>query len=187
MSNFFEKSKRGRGRAKHAILDQYLKAFFAIQCQCKTWNDPILYIDGFAGPGTYVSADENANEEIGSPIVAYKAASEHSLIDNFRRLGNKILLIFVEKDKEKSKRLQRKLQELERETEDSVKEIGKNKCYFLNLLSFRCKNDNSDVLYLVFTCAVHVHWRYIGLLNSLTTMNVMKVQDFLPMNFRLHY
>lgn len=122
-NNFFEKSKRGRGKAKHAVLDQYLKAFFAIQCQCRTWNTPVLYIDGFAGSGTY-KADENSTEEIGSPIVAYKAATEHSLISNFEKNHNTIMLIFVEKHPETSKKLQKALTELERTKADSVKQIG---------------------------------------------------------------
>ncbi len=125
MSEFFKKTKRGRGRAKHAVLDQYLKGYFAIQCQSNTWRTPVLYIDGFAGPGTYKSADENANEEIGSPIVAYEAATEHSFIDNFRKKGNTILLIFVEKNVDQAKKLKKVLKDRMRTKTDAVRKLGK--------------------------------------------------------------
>lgn len=124
-NNFFEKSKRGRGRAKHAVLDQYLKSYFATICQCRTWNTPVLYIDGFAGPGTYKVEDNDCSEEIGSPIVAYQAAAEHNFIEKFKKLNNTILLIFVEKDVVQSRKLEKSLKQLESTKTDLVKEIGK--------------------------------------------------------------
>lgn len=84
----------------------------------------MLYIDGFAGPGTYKGADENFNEEHGSPIVAYQAAADHSLIENFKKLKNTILLVFVEKDAEQSRKLEQTLKQLESTKTDLVKEIG---------------------------------------------------------------
>lgn len=125
MSEFFERSKRGRGKAKHAVLDQYLKGYFAIQCQCRTWNTPVLYIDGFAGPGSYKAADDNSIEEMGSPVVAYKAATEHSLISNFRLKNNTIMLIFVEKNLDNFRKLKEVLTHLESTKADSIKEIGR--------------------------------------------------------------
>lgn len=123
MSEFFEKSKRGRGKAKHAVLDQYLKAWIGIQCQSTTWNTPVLYIDGFAGPGIYNTVE--GSEEKGSPIIAYNAATEHSLISNFIQMDNKIMLIFVEKNLETSIKLNEVLTRIELTKTDTVKETGK--------------------------------------------------------------
>ncbi|XP_037044334.1 uncharacterized protein LOC119080198 [Bradysia coprophila] len=132
MSEFFRKSKRGRGKAKHEILDRYLKAFFAIQCQSVTWDTPVLYVDGFAGPGTYKTEDENSNEEIGSPIVAYQAASEHTLIGNFNAKHNKILLIFVEKNAALCRKLEKNLARLQSTKTEVVREV----------VQFRVVNDD---------------------------------------------
>src|SRR5205085_8844993 len=68
-------------RAKHAILQRYLDAWFPIltrqafrlQQQYRTLQSrEILFIDGFAGPGEYEMG------EPGSPVIALKAALEHS-------------------------------------------------------------------------------------------------------------
>lgn len=136
--SFFERSKRGRGNAKHAILDQYLKAFFAIQCQCRTWSTPVVYIDGFAGPGTYMTSDKNSTEENGSPIVAYQAATEHSLLSNFRERQNTIMLIFVEKKCEIATKLRDALTRIESTKSDAVKEIGKLRLRVL-VISYVCR------------------------------------------------
>lgn len=125
MREFFEKSKRGRGRAKHEILDRYLKAFFGIQCQCKSWEGPVVYVDGFAGSGTYQAEAENSNKEKGSPIVAYLAATEHSLIGKFKEKRNTILLIFVEKNKAHAEKLEKTLQQLQSKITPAVREVGK--------------------------------------------------------------
>lgn len=55
-------------RAKHEILRRYLRAWFPILGK---YNQRIVYIDGFAGPGVY------AEGEIGSPIIALESALEH--------------------------------------------------------------------------------------------------------------
>lgn len=125
MSEFFQKSKRGRGRVKHEILDRYLKAFFAVQCQSKTWQGPVVYVDGFAGPGTYQTENANSNEDMGSPIVAYQAAADHSLIDNFKARRNTILLIFVEKNAVNARKLEETLTHLQSTKTSKVREVGK--------------------------------------------------------------
>ena len=72
-------------RAKHAILDRYLSAWFPILA---TQSKELVYFDGFAGPGRY------AGGEMGSPLVALNAARQH-----FARLrGNALLFVFVEED-----------------------------------------------------------------------------------------
>lgn len=56
-------------RAKHAILRRYLQAWTAILGQSRF--PEVLYIDGFAGPGRY------SRGEVGSPVIALKAALDH--------------------------------------------------------------------------------------------------------------
>ena len=63
--------------AKHEILKGYLKAWFPILSRQSRKVSPgsreILFIDGFAGPGEYEGSQP------GSPIIALKAALEHSV------------------------------------------------------------------------------------------------------------
>ena len=51
--------------AKHTILKRYLEAWFPIQTR---FNDKVMIIDGFAGPGEYESG------ELGSPLIAINIA-----------------------------------------------------------------------------------------------------------------
>jgi three-Cys-motif partner protein len=50
--------------AKLDILKYYLDAWFPIMA---TWNNELVYLDGFAGPGVYSGGED------GSPVVALKA------------------------------------------------------------------------------------------------------------------
>ena len=68
--------------AKHQILRKYLDAWLPI---VGTYNNRMLYIDGFAGPGEYEGG------EPGSPIIALKAATAHQA----NRAGE-LIFIFVE-------------------------------------------------------------------------------------------
>jgi three-Cys-motif partner protein len=52
-------------QAKHEILTRYLDAWFPILA---SWNMKVLFIDGFAGPGTYKDGSP------GSPLLAIDAA-----------------------------------------------------------------------------------------------------------------
>ncbi len=75
-------------KAKHAILEKYLKGWFPILSR---WNGRILYLDAYSGSGIYDSGD------IGSPIIALNVASEHTLqgvLSNAEKW-----FYFVEKDK----------------------------------------------------------------------------------------
>lgn len=85
-------------KAKLAILRGYLNAWFPILAQT---NSKIVYIDGFAGPGVYAGGEE------GSPVVALRAAREHSLHDKF----NEIVFWFIEQKKKRCENLQNVLQE----------------------------------------------------------------------------
>ena len=80
-------------KAKHLILEEYLKAWFPILGQT---TGRIIYLDGFAGPGVYKGG------EPGSPVIAIKTAKEHVLIDRFRA---ELVFLFIEKDKERAKHL----------------------------------------------------------------------------------
>ena len=71
-------------KAKHVILQEYLKAWFPI---LSSWNGRIIYYDGFAGPGVY------SNGEEGSPLVALNTAKNHTY-----PLNAELVFVFVEKD-----------------------------------------------------------------------------------------
>jgi three-Cys-motif partner protein len=69
--------------AKHQILRKYLDAWFPILLN---FNNRVVYIDGFAGPGAY------AGGQPGSPIVALEAARIHS-----RKVDKSLVFWFIEK------------------------------------------------------------------------------------------
>jgi len=82
-------------KAKHAILSEYLKAWFPILGR---YHGKVVYIDGFAGPGCYASG------EPGSPLVALNIAKD-------AHLSGKILFLFIEED---PKRLQNLKDEIDK-------------------------------------------------------------------------
>lgn len=84
-------------KAKHEILQNYLKAWFPILSR---WSGRIVYLDGFAGPGIYYGG------EPGSPVIALETAVGHSLRQRF----NEILFIFIEKEKDRATKLKEVLQ-----------------------------------------------------------------------------
>lgn len=55
-------------KAKHEILRRYLNAWFPI---LNRWNQRIVYIDGFSGPGRYKGGEK------GSPRIALEVAINH--------------------------------------------------------------------------------------------------------------
>ena len=85
--------------AKHAILENYLKAWFPILAR---WSDRIIYLDGFAGPGIYAGGEE------GSPVIAMRTAINHSLLKQFR---TKIVFYFIEKDRARAAKLKEVLED----------------------------------------------------------------------------
>lgn len=85
---------RPHTKAKHEILKEYLKAWFPI---LTTYNQRIIYIDGFAGPGIYSGGEE------GSPLVAIRTAIDHTQKNRF----NKIFFVFIEKDQKRAEILQK--------------------------------------------------------------------------------
>lgn len=85
-------------QAKHAILRRYLDAWLPIMTR---WNGRVLYIDGFAGPGRYLGGED------GSPIVALKAALEHS-----SRITADLAYLFIEADRQRKVNLEQEVAEL---------------------------------------------------------------------------
>ena len=79
-------------KAKHEILENYLKAWFPILSK---YSGRIIYLDGFAGPGVY------EGNEPGSPIIAMKTAYEHKQ----NQVMQKIVFLFIEKDAERATKL----------------------------------------------------------------------------------
>ena len=85
-------------KAKHVILKRYLSAWFPILSR---YSGRIIYLDGFAGPGTYQAGED------GSPVIAMQTASEHLLRTKFQE----IRFFFIEKDKDRAASLTRVLKD----------------------------------------------------------------------------
>jgi three-Cys-motif partner protein len=83
---------------KHEILRRYFDAWLPIMSK---WNGRVVYIDGFAGPGSY------SNGEDGSPVIVLKAARDHSY-----RITAELMCIFVEAKKARFDHLEAVLSEL---------------------------------------------------------------------------
>lgn len=83
---------------KHAILREYLRAWFPILGHK---NPRLLYVDGYAGPGSYQGG------QAGSPVIAMKIA--HDFINNCQSRNKpvpNITCVFIEKDKKRCKSLE---------------------------------------------------------------------------------
>ena len=79
--------------AKHAILGKYLGAWYP---KMASWQNRLVFIDGFAGPGEY------SKGEPGSPVIALRAAIDHK-----HDLSKcELLFLFVEKDNARFKHLE---------------------------------------------------------------------------------
>lgn len=85
-------------KGKHFVLRSYLDAWLPIMTR---WNERVLFIDAFAGPGEYTGG------EAGSPVIALDAFLEHSFQ---KRITNEIIYIFIEKKKEFCEHLETLLQ-----------------------------------------------------------------------------
>lgn len=90
--------KEPHTEAKHVILENYLKAWFPILTR---YNNNVVYLDGFAGPGVYSKGEE------GSPVIAVRSAKEHILLEKFQ----KITFFFIEKDSDRVDNLKQILKE----------------------------------------------------------------------------
>jgi three-Cys-motif partner protein len=70
---------------KHEILRRYFQAWLPIMVR---WNNRVLFIDGFAGPGEYSRGED------GSPVIVLKAARDHT-----HKFEAELVCLFVEADK----------------------------------------------------------------------------------------
>lgn len=102
-SSFFDDTKRQRGEVKHAILKYYLGGYFGHMGQVNKF-DEVIYVDGFAGPGSYSS---HGKKEDGSPLVAIKTLMNHMYLKNIK----KVIMYFVENDPNHFKKLERVINE----------------------------------------------------------------------------
>ncbi len=89
---------------KHRILQDYLEGWFPILSK---WNGRVAVIDGFAGPGQYLSKDTPGQFEPGSPVIIIDTVLGHKLRDRFAE----IVLLFIEKEPVYASHLERLLQE----------------------------------------------------------------------------
>lgn len=78
--------------AKHAILENYLKAWFPILASSQ---GRLVYYDGFAGPGRYSEGED------GSPIIALKVALTHRA-----KLKSELVFVFVEQRSDRADHLE---------------------------------------------------------------------------------
>ena len=76
---------------KHLVLENYLQAWLPIMTK---WNERVLFIDAFAGPGEYERGER------GSPVIALQALIEHRALKQMR---NEIVFLFIEKIKARSR------------------------------------------------------------------------------------
>ena len=80
---------REHTRAKHQILEKYLRAWIPIMW---TYHRRICYFDGFAGRGEYEPETSGGERELGSPLIAMKVAQE------VYRPDREIICTFIESD-----------------------------------------------------------------------------------------
>jgi three-Cys-motif partner protein len=88
--NLMSWEMKAHTRAKHVILNNYLKAWFPIMALS---FPRILYIDGFAGPGRYKKGED------GSPIMALKIANDIYIKHESKLKNKEFVFIFIELDK----------------------------------------------------------------------------------------
>lgn len=86
--------------AKHRILERYLQAWLPIMSK---WNERLVIVDGFAGPGVYKGG------EPGSPIIALNAFLEHDYRD---RITAELVYLFIDDDQRRIDRLNEEIEKL---------------------------------------------------------------------------
>ena len=86
--------------AKHAILRRYLAGWFPVMAR---FNKRLVFIDGFAGPGSYVDG------EPGSPVIALKTLIEHAAFENMS--STEFVFVFLEAEEDRHQHLAKSLEE----------------------------------------------------------------------------
>jgi three-Cys-motif partner protein len=95
----------GHTHAKHEILRRYLQAWLPIMT---TYNERVLVIDGFAGPGEYKDGN------VGSPLIIINAFLEH----NHAQIRQKeVMFLFIEKEEKRYNHLKNLLEQQVRRRE----------------------------------------------------------------------
>lgn len=89
-------------RAKHDLLSRYLGGWFPILSR---YNDRVVFLDGFAGPGVY------SGGEPGSPALALETLLNHSYWPNMRH--REFVFLFNEADRDRFARLQQVVSDLQ--------------------------------------------------------------------------
>jgi three-Cys-motif partner protein len=85
-------------QSKHTILRRYWEAWLPIMTK---FNQRVLYIDGFAGPGLYAGGED------GSPLIALKSARDHHA-----KPKSEVIFTFIEKDKQRFDHLVQVIEEI---------------------------------------------------------------------------
>jgi three-Cys-motif partner protein len=85
-------------QSKHTILRRYWEAWLPIMTR---YNQRVLYIDGFAGPGRYVGGED------GSPLIALISARDHQA-----RPESEVVFTFIEKDKKRFDHLEQIIEQI---------------------------------------------------------------------------
>ena len=80
-------------KGKHLVLKNYMGAWLPIMSR---WNERILFIDAFAGPGEY------SGGEPGSPVIAIRSLIDHSAKG---KMQNEINYLFIEDGSARCERL----------------------------------------------------------------------------------
>ena len=113
-------------RAKHNILEYHIKEWFPILGRS---HKTLRYIDGFAGPGEYEGGDR------GSPIVALETIRWHSFYEAFSKQDKTVQFLFVEKNRQFFRHLNKKVSEFSRPTNFEVDvKPGEFECVMSQLL-----------------------------------------------------
>lgn len=81
-------------KAKHDLMQKYLGGWFPILGK---FNGRILFLDGFAGPGSYSQA------ETGSPLLAIETLLDHPLIARFTK--TEFVFLFCEPEPDRASAL----------------------------------------------------------------------------------
>ncbi len=87
-------------QAKHDILRGYLSAWFPIMSK---YNERLVYVDGFAGPGVYKKG------EPGSPIIAIETFLRHA---QRKLITAELVFVFIEEDDDRAARLTKEIEKL---------------------------------------------------------------------------
>ena len=78
---------------KHLVLKKYMQAWLPIMTR---WNESVLFVDGFAGPGEY------SGGEPGSPLIVLEALASHKYRDN---MNASIRFLFIEQEEARATHL----------------------------------------------------------------------------------